>query len=207
MNLQLRTLGLTVWAHGRESFDILDRGALAEAVEEARPTHVVYSVGISYLDWIEDINRGDFLKLMSINVWGFVALLQELEKTGRPHSVVAISSDAARRPMRTTMAYCATKAALDQVVRVASRELAKEGWRINAVAPGKVEGTGMTEYVDNRVLELRGWTKEKAHDYELSSSPIGRQLSADEVASVVLDVLLSDSLGWTGDIISVNGGR
>lgn len=206
-NLYLRSMGLTVWAHGEDSFDIRDRGALREAIVEAQPTHVVYSVGINRLDWIHQVDSGTFMKLMEVNAWGFVQLIQELELTGRTHSVVAISSDAARRPMRTSVAYCASKAALDMAIRVASRELAGEGWRINGVAPGKVSQTDMTEYVDARVLELRGWTQEKADAYERSSSAIGRPLYPIEVAVVVADVLLSESAGWTGDIVSVNGGR
>lgn len=206
-NLYLRKMGLTVWAHGAESFDITDRGALREAIAEARPTHVVFSVGINRLDWIHRVNSGDFMKLMEVNVWGFVMLMQELELTARAHSVVAISSDAARRPMRTSIAYCASKAALDMAVRVASREFAAEGWRVNAVAPGKVADTEMTRYVDARVLEIRQWDAGEAEAYERSSSAIGRPLKAEEVASVVADVLLSESAGWTGDIISVNGGR
>lgn len=206
-NLYLRRMGMTVWAHGREDFDINDRGALREAVVEAQPTHVVYSVGINILDWIQDINQGDFRKIIQTNVWGFIALMQELRRTGRTHSVVAVTSDAGRRPMRTSLAYCASKAALDMAVKVASRELASYGWRINGVAPGKVEGTEMTSYVDQRVRELRGWSHEQAEDYENESSPIGRALDTAEVAAVITDVLLSESAGWTGDIISINGGR
>lgn len=206
-NLYLRNMGMTVYAHGRAQFDILDRGALREAVEEARPTHVVYSVGINKLDWVRDMDRADFRDLMMVNVWGFVMLMQELEMTGRSHSVVAVTSDAARRPMRTSLAYCASKAALDMAIRVSSREYASKGWRVNGVAPGKVADTPMTSYVDDRVLQLRDWNRAEAEAYERSSSAIGRPLSADEVAAVIVDVLLSESAGWTGDIISVNGGR
>lgn len=206
-NLYLRNMGLTVWAYGKESFDIQNRGDLREAIIESRPTHVVYSVGVNRLDWIKDIGRGDFRDMMMTNVWGFVLLMQELADTDRAFSVTAITSDAARRPMRTSLAYCASKAALDMAVRIASREYADKGWRINAVAPGKVADTPMTSYVDERVLELRDWNRAEAEAYERSSSAIGRPLTTDEVAAVVADVLLSESMGWTGDIVSVNGGR
>lgn len=178
-----------------------------ELLADEKPNHVVYSVGINELDWSWNLTRESFDAIMAANVWGFINVLKALQETEKAYSVLALTSDAARRPMRTSMAYCASKAALDQVIRVASRELAKEGWRINGLAPGKVDGTAMTAYVDERVPQIRGWSPEQAEAYELSSSPIGRKLTREEVAEVACEVLLSPALGWTGDIVTVNGGR
>ena len=108
--------------------------------------------------------------------------------------------------MRTSAIYCASKAALEMAVRVASREYAPAGWRINAVAPGKVEHTPMTDYVDHRVMELRGWTMEEADDYELASTPLGRKVTKEEVAQVIEQVLFGPK-AQTGEIVAVNGGR
>jgi NAD(P)-dependent dehydrogenase (short-subunit alcohol dehydrogenase family) len=188
----------------RDEYAIEELGLL---LDECSPDSVVYSVGVNELDWSWAVERKSFDRIMATNVWGFMNVLKGLQLTSKPYSVLAITSDAAVRPMRTSMAYCASKAALDMVIRVASRELAAEGWRVNGLAPGKVVGTAMTEYVDERVPEIRGWARSWATKYELSSSPIGRHLSTTEVASVACDVLLSDVKGWTGDIITVNGGR
>jgi NAD(P)-dependent dehydrogenase (short-subunit alcohol dehydrogenase family) len=108
--------------------------------------------------------------------------------------------------MRTSAIYCASKAALEMAVRVASRELAPLGWRVNAVAPGKVADTPMTSYVDQRVMEIRGWTEEQASEYERQSSPLGRMVTKEEVADVILNVL-NGPQAQTGEIIAVNGGR
>lgn len=203
----LGRIGVKAHALGAEQGDVRDLEWISSAIAAHSPTHVIYSVGVNQLDWIKDTTLQDFSTLFGVNVWGFVSTIQELQKLGYPCSVVAVTSDAARRPMRTSLAYCASKAALDMAVRVASRELAPEGWRINGVAPGKVSGTPMTEYVDARVQEIRGWTAEQASEYEKASSALGRSLTPGEVAAVIVDVLFSDSQGWTGDIISVNGGR
>lgn len=205
-------MGVTVEAVGREDYAINDYNALRRHIYEYRPTHVVYSVGVNILQWSKHALRGDFHELMSINVWGFIEtmqLLQDLDaETSLPYrpSVVAISSDAARRPMRTSTIYCATKAALDMAVKVAARELAPAGWRVNAVAPGKVTGTAMTAYVDAKVRELRGWSAEYAEAYEQSSNALGAPATPDEVAQVVLDVLFGP-MSLNGSIIDVNGGR
>jgi NAD(P)-dependent dehydrogenase (short-subunit alcohol dehydrogenase family) len=207
---RLRLLDHQVWAPPQEDLDVTEEAApvkLLAMLHEFQPEAVVYSVGINELDWSFALTRETFDRIMSVNVWGFIMTLQVLQATGEPYSVLAITSDAAYRPMRTSMAYCASKAALDQAIRVGSRELAPEGWRINGLAPGKVDGTAMTKYVDERVLQLRKWSSGYAEAYELASSPIGRKLWPAEIAAAACDILLSDAVAWTGDIITVNGGR
>lgn len=206
---RLRWMGHTTFTPFQAMLDVTwdDTGPITKLLDNIQPDCVVYSVGVNELDWSWNLDKDAFDRLMHANVWGFINVLKALQLSGGPYSVLAITSDAAYRPMRTSMAYCASKAALNQVIRVASRELAVEGWRINGLAPGKVDGTAMTEYVDKRVLEIRNWEKEHAERYEIDSSPIGRKLDCAEVAAAACDVLLSDALGWTGDIITVNGGR
>lgn len=181
---------------------------IVDFLHSCRPDAVVYSVGVNELEWSSMLTRDSFERIMFINVWGFINVLKALQAMGRSYSVLAVTSDAAYRPMRTSMAYCASKAALDMAVRVAARELSGEGWRINAIAPGKVAGTPMTEYVDRRVMEIRHFkTRAEAERYEMAGNPINRALLVSEVAAAACDVLLSDAIGWTGDIITVNGGR
>lgn len=205
-------MGFEVEFSGREDYHVNDYTRLRQHLIDFRPTHMVYSVGVNILQWSKFATKDDFLAMMMINVWGFVEAVQVLQDMHatinapyRP-SVVAISSDAARRPMRTSLSYCASKAALDQAVRVLARELASEGWRINAVAPGKVLNTNMTHYVDAKVRELRGWTKEFADAYERSSNALGMPAMPDAVAQVVMDVLFGP-MSMNGAIVEINGGR
>ena len=200
---------VSIHAPSKDEVDVTREDTLWDYITEVEPTHVVYSAGVNYLDWIEDIHPEKFAEIMAVNLWGFVSTVQALMRTWRESdtmSIVAITSDAAYRPMRTSLAYCASKAALDMAIRCASRELAPRGWRINGVAPGKVADTPMTEYVDKRVMEVRDWTKTHAEKYEMDSTPIGRKVTKDEVAEVVLDVLFGPK-ALTGEIIAVNGGR
>jgi NAD(P)-dependent dehydrogenase (short-subunit alcohol dehydrogenase family) len=180
---------------------------MQRAVVNSGATDVVFSVGINRLDWVHQVDPIDFAEVMETNVWSFVNLIKALDLQGNgPCNVVAVTSDAAWRPMRTSIAYCASKAALEMAVRVASREYAPAGWRINAVAPGKVHDTPMTKYVDEAVLKLRGWTVEAAEQYELGSTPLGRKVTKEEVAHVIEQVLFGPA-AQTGEIIAVNGGR
>src|SRR5688572_8538991 len=148
-----KAMGVQTWAYGIRDLDIRDFARLRQEIFTVRPTHLVYSVGINHLDWAHEICSTTFDDLFSVNVKGFLDTMQILmdlhDATSLPYkpSVVAISSDAARRPMRTSAIYCASKAALDMMVKVFARERAGQGWRINGVAPGKVSDTGMTSYV------------------------------------------------------------
>lgn len=194
-------------AFGYEDFNIIYRTPIRKAVTECPPTDVIYSVGINRLDWIKDIRFFDFTEVMQANVYGLLNLIQvlQIEEIG-PVNIVAVTSDAAWRPMRTSAVYCASKAAMEMAIRVASRELAPEGWRINGVAPGKVEDTPMTEYVDRVVPTLRGWTEEFAEEYERNSCPLGRKVTKSEVVGVIESVLFGPA-AMTGEIVAVNGGR
>jgi NAD(P)-dependent dehydrogenase (short-subunit alcohol dehydrogenase family) len=126
---------------------------------------VVYSAGVNSLMPIASLDSVDVDRIFDTNVFGFFNLLQVVanDEFERCHSVVAVSSDAAARPMRTSMAYCASKAALDMAVRCAARELAPNV-RVNAVSPGMTEGTRMTEYIDRTVPSLRAGTPMRQAD-------------------------------------------
>jgi len=187
--------------------DVREWGDVGREIADLQPTHIVYSAGLNYLEWIGKLDENEVRGVFDVNVLGFLAVVDACRQVDSyAPSIVAITSDAAVRPMRTSIAYCASKAALDMAIRCASRELAPHGWRINGVAPGKVADTPMTEYVDARVLELRGWTAEFAEEYERKSSAIGRPVDKEEVAAVVW-ALLTGPAALTGEIVAVNGGR
>lgn len=176
--------------------------------------NVVFSAGINALNWIGSKSAiNDNSDVIDTNLMGFINTVDALasvqvEIHGSPGvmNIVAVSSDAAIRPMRTSMAYCASKAGLDMAVRVAARELGPKGWRVNAVAPGMVEGTEMTRYIDERVPQIRGWSRLAALEYERSQEVVHGRVTVDEVAHLIWQMLDGpDHLN--GAIIPLNGGR
>jgi len=213
---------MVVSATGVEEFNVA-RATWNEWTAQIRefgyPTHVVYSAGINHLRWIGEPHQMYEDHLFDVNVRGFIALMDALVASGmmmdrqRGHypfgimpSIVAISSDAAERPMRTSLAYCASKAALNMAVRCAARELGPHGWRINAVAPGMTAGTGMQEYIDEAVPVVRGWTHEQTFKYEAQQEVTPGRITTKEVAQTVRDVLLGPA-HLNGSIVTINGGR
>jgi 3-oxoacyl-[acyl-carrier protein] reductase len=174
--------------------------------------YIVYSAGVNKLMWARDIDTLDMDDIFDINVRGFIQVIHaclqfhpRIISEDTRVSVVAVSSDAAHIPMRGSVAYCASKAALEQAVRCLARELAPV-YRVNAVAPGMVAGTAMTEYIDRTLPSFRGWTEEFAREYEHMGTPTGKRATIEEVAEAIAWVLLGPEQ-MTGAIVPINGGR
>jgi NAD(P)-dependent dehydrogenase (short-subunit alcohol dehydrogenase family) len=116
-------------------------------------------------------------------------------------SVVNVSSVTGLRAFPGVLAYCVSKAGVDQLTRCAALELAAQGVRVNAVNPGVV--------VTN--LHRRSGVNEENYaaflDRSKQTHPLGRAGEPDEIADLIA-FLASDRAGWiTGETISIDGGR
>jgi NAD(P)-dependent dehydrogenase (short-subunit alcohol dehydrogenase family) len=141
--------------------------------------------------------------MMSINVRSVFYLMQSclphLERTRG--SIVNVSSVTGLRSFPNVLAYCVSKAAVDQLTRCSALELASKGIRVNAVNPGVV--------VTN--LHKRGGMSDEDYEkfllHSKSTHPIGRPGDPGEVADLIY-FLASDKAGWiTGATYSIDGGR
>jgi NAD(P)-dependent dehydrogenase (short-subunit alcohol dehydrogenase family) len=164
---------------------------------------LINAAGIISNGTVENTSLGDWDEMMNINLRSVFVLMQKclphLEKT--KGNVVSVSSVAGLRSFPGILAYCVSKAALDQFTRCTSLELAPKGIRVNAVNPGVV----VTD------IHKRGGMNEDAYAAFLEKSkqthPIGRVGSAEEVADLIL-FLASEKAGWiTGVTYSIDGGR
>ena len=164
---------------------------------------LVNAAGILEGGTIESTDLDKFDRAMDINVRAVfdltVQALPHLEKT--KGNVVNLSSVAGLRPYAGILAYCVSKAAVDQMTRCLSLELAPKGIRVNAVNPGVV--------VTN--LHKAGGMSPEDYDAFLErgkeTHPLGRVGKPEEVAESVA-WLASEDAGWiTGVTLSVDGGR
>lgn len=193
---RLRDDNHTVFASGVE-IDVRQR----IPSDAARLDWVVYSAGTNWLDWLQDIQPDEMLEIFDVNCVGLVRVLQAATSAKR---VVVIGSDAAWKPMRTSIIYNASKAALHETVRCVARERASEDFAINVVAPGLTD-THMTEYVAERTREIRPGLD--LTSYMLDQIPLGRAARPAEIAEVVCAVLNLETPYLNGAIIPVNGAR
>lgn len=168
---------------------------------------IVYVAGVNHLGKLGDLSPRLLLEQFKVNVIGFIMMLDafKIEFENCKVNVVAVVSDSSRIPMRGSIGYASSKAALAHAIKCAARELAPT-WRVNGVSPGIIADTPMTAAVDAVVPGLRGWTEEEAQAYERSLIPMGRRVTKEEVSSLVLSTLSGPEF-MTGSIIDITGGK
>ena len=152
---------------------------------------------------IENTSLEAWDDMMDVNVRAVFQLMQKalpslIERRG---NIVNVSSVTGLRAFPGVLAYCVSKAALDQLTRCASLELASKGVRVNAVNPGVV----VTQ------IHKRGGMNDDAYaaflEHSKTTHPLGRTGRPEEIADLIL-FLASDRASWiTGATYSIDGGR
>jgi 3-oxoacyl-[acyl-carrier protein] reductase len=166
-----------------------DYGRLDVLVNNAGVTRVVPHADLDGLD------DATFDHILSTNVRGTFACVRAFQSLlAANHGVVVnISSIAGNTAVGSSIAYCASKAAIDNMTRSLARALAPN-IRVLSVAPGWVEGEYASR-ADPAYLQA-----------QIDRSPLGRIARPDDVAQAVLAACTL--LGFTtGAIIPVDGGR
>jgi NAD(P)-dependent dehydrogenase (short-subunit alcohol dehydrogenase family) len=163
---------------------------------------LVNAAGVIGTGGIADTPTAEWDRVMDSNLKSLFLLTRAAapELAKRKGAVVNLSSVAGPRPYPNLLAYCVSKAAVDQLTRCAALDLAPHGVRVNAVNPGVV----VTELhtVANAVADYPAFLEKGK-----TTHPIGRVGNAEEVASLIL-YLLSDEAGWiTGVTYAIDGGR
>jgi NAD(P)-dependent dehydrogenase (short-subunit alcohol dehydrogenase family) len=156
---------------------------------------LVNNAGIFFTKAFTDYTADDFKSLVSTNLEGFLYVTQlaikqmQAQKTGG--SIVTITAALARNPIRGVPAAVPmiTKGGLETVTQHLAMEYARDGIRVNAVAPGVVS-TPMHQQTSKDVLE--------------SLSPMGRVSTVGEITDAVM--YLIDAPTVTGHILYVDGG-
>ncbi|HSL03962.1 MAG TPA: SDR family oxidoreductase [Nitrospiraceae bacterium] len=156
---------------------------------------LVNSAGIFITKPFTDYTAEDFKSLVSTNLEGFLYVTQLsikqmlAQKAGG--SIVTITAALARNPIRgvTAAVPMVTKGGLETITQHLAMEYAKNGIRVNAVAPGVVY-TPLHRDTPKDVME--------------SQSPMGRPSTVKDITDAVM--YLTEAETVTGDILYVDGG-
>jgi len=200
--------GNEVFAPTIEEFDVRVQGRNQYLYKLGNIDGIVYCAGINEPESIGEIDSNSMWHTFDVNVHGFIMLLDRMVRLhGKEKllSVVAIVSEAAHTPMRNSISYVTSKAALAMAVRCAARELAPY-WRVNGVNPAVIADTPMSDKMDELIPKLRGWTPEQALAYETSMIPMGRRVTKAEVSELVCNILAGPDF-MTGSLVNITGGK
>jgi NAD(P)-dependent dehydrogenase (short-subunit alcohol dehydrogenase family) len=152
---------------------------------------------------VEDVKSEKLSRLFAVNISGCILCAREAVRRmstahgGRGGVIVNISSLAARiGSAGEWVAYAASKGAINAFTIGLAREVATEGIRVNAVAPGLIE------------TDLHGDNGDPDRPQRLTGTiPMGRPGSASEVAEAVAWLASPSASYITGTVLEVGGGR
>jgi len=155
---------------------------------------LVNNAGVMISKELKDNTQEDFSKLFDVNVRGIFNTLQEANtKLADKGNIINFSSSTVKLMFPTYALYSASKAAVEQMTRVFSKEIGR-GISVNALAPGATE----TE------LFMKGKSQEFI-DKLSSMNAFDRLAQPIDIARVVL-FLASDESKWiSGQTIGANG--
>jgi NAD(P)-dependent dehydrogenase (short-subunit alcohol dehydrogenase family) len=191
--------------------DMLDPHAIdaafARVEEEWGPVEIlVVNAGASMSAPLVRTTDEDWQRMLDLNLTApFRCLRRALPSMtaagfGR---VVVIASIAGKAGSARIAAYTASKHGVLGLVRTAASEVAKAGVTVNAVCPGYVD-TPMTDESVANIAAGTGRSAEDARTILANMQPIGRLVTAEEVAATVM--LCVENAAITGQGINVDGG-
>jgi NAD(P)-dependent dehydrogenase (short-subunit alcohol dehydrogenase family) len=186
--------------------DVTDSGQVASLVAECSAQGplrtVVHSAAITQPAVpVVDLPLADWERVIRVNLTGaFIVCKHAAAAMQRPGGgIVLVSSRAGRTGVAALNVanagakahYCASKAGVISLAKSLATELASDGVRVNAVAPGSIEGT---------MIPRERW------DAIARQVPLGRLGTAEEVAGAVAFLCSDDARYITGHVLDVNGG-
>ncbi|WP_397381758.1 glucose 1-dehydrogenase [Prosthecobacter sp.] len=175
---------------------------VAKTVETYGRLDIAFNnAGVELTGAIVDATEVDYRRVFDINVWGVITSMKHeipvMLKQGAG-VIINTSSAAGHVGMAGASVYVASKHAVEGLTKAAALEYAKQGIRVNAVAPAAIETDMMNRFT--------GGGAEEALSYMRSLHPVGRLGRSEEIANAVL-FLASDGASFiTGTSLKVDGG-
>ncbi len=123
----------------------------------------------------------------------------------RGGSVVVVGSMTGKRALHGRTPYAASKTALVGLVRTLAWELGGSGVRVNLISPGPIAGPRLDGVISDRASSL-GRSEQEVRDEFTSVSPLGRFVTAGEIASAAVFLASDAGSAITGEDLNVSAG-
>ena len=185
----------------RLALDVTDEAAVEAAVVEAAARigplrGVVNSAGIAQDKPFGETSAAEFRRILDVNVFLVARAAVKAMAAAGGGAIVNLASISGLRGNLGRTAYGASKGGVITMTQVMAVELAGDGIRVNAVAPGPVD-TAM-------VRALHGPARRAAFERRV---PLRRYAQPEEIATVIAFLLDEERSSYvTGQILGVDGG-
>ncbi len=178
------------------------KALVAKTVEVYGGLDIAFNnAGVEHTGPITEATREDYQRIFDINVWGVLGAMKHEIPAMLQHgggSIVNTSSVVGHIGMAGASIYIATKHAVEGLTKTAAMEYAKEGIRVNAVAPAAIETAMVDRFAGEEGTDERTGLA--------AMHPVGRLGKADEIAEAVLYLASAASSFVTGISLNVDGG-
>ena len=148
---------------------------------------------------LEAMTEEEFHREFNTNVLGPLLTIRGAVKYFGPRggSIINLTSIEGHRAAPNFAVYAGMKAAVTNFGRSLAVELAADGIRVNAIAPGYTRSEG---------TEAVGLLSEESIKRYVSVTPLGRLGEPQDIAAVAVFLASDDSAWITGEVIRVSGG-
>ena len=184
--------------HGVIIADVRDSQALKEQLFDRQFNALVNNAGIAMTAAIHSSDEDEVRQLIDTNflgsLWTIQAAVPALKAAG-DGVIVNVASVLGHRPLPHTGIYAASKAAVMQITKAAAIELAREGIRVNALAPGYV----ITD-LNREFLESDAGVKLQKR------TALHRFATPEELMPALLFLLDPANSYMTGETLTIDGG-
>jgi glucose 1-dehydrogenase len=174
----------------------------ADAIDSLGGLDVLVSnAGIKIVHEPHEATVAEFDRIMAVNFRGAFlccqAAIQHFLDQGKPGAIVQTASVQGILPVETSaIAYIMSKSGLDGMIRTLALRYAREGIRVNAIAPGAIHTPMNANFKEDPALEAA----------MARIIPAGRVGEADEMAAVIAFLASDDASYIHGQTIVADGG-